>query len=106
MRWGKKRKLLNELLYYFIVVNTDLYLTYTSNSKDIYKFFRNRVGSLTDCMNKIVFNKINPVDVQKAILKDTVLKKEWTKICEKIKSSALAKEKGSVDENRAIDYFS
>lgn len=105
MRWGKRRKLLDELLYYFIVVNTDLYMTYVNKDKDIYKFFRNRVGALTDCMNKIVFNKMNPVNVQKAISKNTILKKEWTKVCEKMKSSSSVKEKGSVDENSA-DYFS
>lgn len=97
--WFKKKKLLDELLYFYAIVNTNVQMaSLMEGVPDRDKTFRNIVTALNQCVSKVVFDVIDPIELQKRIQKDLELKKIWSTI-------QIKKPTAKPTEERA-DYFS
>lgn len=96
MLWGKKKRLLKELLFFYAVVNTNVIMVnYSPNNTETFKKI---ISVLDSYMSQIVLKLLSAKEIQKMVKKDTELKKIW---------STVKIEKPTVEpvDDRA-DYFS
>ena len=79
MLWDKKKRLLEELLFFYAVINTNIMMADlvgdVPNKADTFKKI---VTALNSYISKIILDLIDANEVQKMLQKETKLKKIWS----------------------------
>ena len=106
MLWGKKKKLLRELLFFYAMVNTNVYMAQMlKDDPKTKKTFTNIVSNLTNCLGELLMKTYTVEDIQKMVIRETELKSLWTTRSEQI--AALQKQNPPPEvENTDANYYS
>lgn len=81
MLWGKKKRLLNELLFFYGVINTNIIMAnLVGDVPNKAETFKKIVTALNSYVSKIVLDLIDANEIQKILQKETKLKKIWSGI--------------------------
>jgi len=83
MKFKRKPKLIDELLFFYAIINTNVQLfPALEGMKDREQKFVAMTSAITGVATKVIFDKIDAQKITKSIQKKLKIKEIWTKLCE------------------------